>query len=224
MNFFMEVAKLRAARVLWAKLMKQFNPRDERSLSLRTHCQTSGWSLTAQDVFNNVTRTAIEAMAATQGGTQSLHTNALDEALALPTDFSARIARNTQIVLQRESGTTRVIDPWGGSFYVERLTHDLAAKAWGHITRGRRARRHDPRHRSGAAEAAHRGGRRAHPGAHRFRRAGGDRRQQIPAARRSADRRAQSRQCRGAAIADRQADAAQARARSERSVAEALRR
>jgi methylmalonyl-CoA mutase len=133
MNFFMEVAKLRAARVLWAKLMQQFNPRDSRSLALRTHCQTSGWSLAAQDVFNNVARTAIEAMAATQGGTQSLHTNALDEALALPTDFSARIARNTQIVLQRESGITRTIDPWGGSFYVERLTHDLAARTWGHI-------------------------------------------------------------------------------------------
>jgi methylmalonyl-CoA mutase len=133
MNFFMEVAKLRAARVLWAKLMKQFSPQDLRSLSLRTHCQTSGWSLAAQDVFNNVSRTCIEAMAATQGATQSLHTNALDEALALPTDFSARIARNTQIVLQRESGTTRMIDPWGGSFYVERLTHDLAARAWTHI-------------------------------------------------------------------------------------------
>jgi methylmalonyl-CoA mutase len=133
MNFFMEVAKLRAARVLWAKLMRQFDPQDERSLSLRTHCQTSGWSLAAQDVFNNVARTCIEAMAATQGGTQSLHTNALDEALALPTDFSARIARNTQIVLQRESGTTRVIDPWGGSFFVERLTSDLAARTWGHI-------------------------------------------------------------------------------------------
>jgi methylmalonyl-CoA mutase len=133
MNFFMEVAKLRAARVLWAKLMQQFNPHDARSLSLRTHCQTSGWSLAAQDVFNNVTRTCIEAMAATHGGTQSLHTNALDEALALPTDFSARIARNTQIVLQRESGLTRVIDPWGGSFYVERLTHDLAARTWSHI-------------------------------------------------------------------------------------------
>jgi methylmalonyl-CoA mutase len=133
MNYFMEIAKLRAARVLWAKLMKQFDPKDTRSLSLRTHCQTSGWSLTAQDVFNNVTRTAIEAMAATQGATQSLHTNALDEALALPTDFSARIARNTQIVLQRESGTTRTIDPWGGSFYVEKLTHDLAERTWGHI-------------------------------------------------------------------------------------------
>jgi methylmalonyl-CoA mutase len=133
MNFFMEVAKLRAARVLWAKLMKEFAPRDARSLALRTHCQTSGWSLAAQDVFNNVARTCVEAMAATQGGTQSLHTNALDEALALPTDFSARIARNTQIVLQRESGITRMIDPWGGSFYVERLTKDLAVRTWGHI-------------------------------------------------------------------------------------------
>src|SRR5213595_1560783 len=133
MNFFMEVAKMRAARLLWAKLLKPFNPKDPRSLSLRTHCQTSGWSLTAQDVFNNVARTTIDAMAATQGGTQSLHTNALDEALALPTDFSARIARNTQIVLQQESGTTRTVDPWGGSFYVERLTYELAKTAWGHI-------------------------------------------------------------------------------------------
>ncbi|MFN3351353.1 methylmalonyl-CoA mutase [Pseudorhodoplanes sp.] len=133
MNFFMEVAKMRAARLLWAKLMKEFSPNDPRSLSLRTHCQTSGWSLAAQDVFNNVARTMIEAMAATQGHTQSLHTNALDEALALPTDFSARIARNTQIVLQQESGTTRIIDPWGGSFYVERLTYELAKKAWSHI-------------------------------------------------------------------------------------------
>jgi methylmalonyl-CoA mutase len=133
MNFFMEVAKLRAGRLLWAKLMKPFAPQDARSLSLRTHCQTSGWSLAAQDVFNNVTRTAIEAMAATQGHTQSLHTNALDEALALPTDFSARIARNTQLFLQQESGTTRIIDPWGGSFYVERLTHELARTAWRHI-------------------------------------------------------------------------------------------
>src|SRR6202050_2138971 len=133
MNTFMEIAKLRAGRLLWAKLMKPFAPKDPRSLSLRTHCQTSGWSLTAQDVFNNVVRTAIEAMAATQGHTQSLHTNALDEALALPTDFSARIARNTQLFLQQESGTTRIVDPWGGSFYVERLTAALAAKAGGHI-------------------------------------------------------------------------------------------
>ena len=133
MNFFMEVAKMRAARMIWAKLIKRFDPKDERSLSLRTHCQTSGWSLSAQDVFNNVTRTCIEAMAATQGGTQSLHTNSLDEALALPTDFSARIARNTQLFLQQEAGTCRVIDPWGGSYFVERLTADLAAKAWAHI-------------------------------------------------------------------------------------------
>jgi methylmalonyl-CoA mutase len=133
MNFFMEVAKMRAARMLWAKLIKPFAPKNERSLSLRTHCQTSGWSLTAQDVFNNVTRTAIAAMAATQGGTQSLHTNALDEALALPTDFSARIARNTQLFLQHEAGTCRSVDPWGGSYFVERLTGDLAARAWSHI-------------------------------------------------------------------------------------------
>jgi methylmalonyl-CoA mutase len=133
MNYFMEIAKLRAARMIWAKLMKPFKPEDARSLSLRTHSQTSGWSLAAQDVFNNVSRTMIEAMAATQGQTQSLHTNALDEALALPTDFSARIARNTQIVLQQEAGATRIVDPWGGSYYVERLTYDLAAKAWAHI-------------------------------------------------------------------------------------------
>ncbi|MDH6114806.1 methylmalonyl-CoA mutase [Kitasatospora sp. MAP12-15] len=133
MNYFMEIAKLRAARLLWAKLVKEFAPKNPKSLSLRTHSQTSGWSLTAQDVFNNVARTCVEAMAATQGHTQSLHTNALDEALALPTDFSARIARNTQLLLQQESGTCRVIDPWGGSAYVEKLTHDLAARAWQHI-------------------------------------------------------------------------------------------
>jgi len=133
MNFFMEVAKLRAARLLWAELVQQFEPKNPKSLALRTHSQTSGWSLTAQDVFNNVSRTCIEAMAATQGHTQSLHTNALDEALALPTDFSARIARNTQLFLQQESGTTRIIDPWGGSYYVERLTADLVARAREHI-------------------------------------------------------------------------------------------
>jgi methylmalonyl-CoA mutase len=134
MNFFMEIAKMRSARLLWAKLMQEeFAPKDPRSLALRTHCQTSGWSLAAQDAFNNVVRTCVEAMAATQGHTQSLHTNALDEALALPTDFSARIARNTQLILQQESGTTRSIDPWGGSFYVERLTYDLAARALQHI-------------------------------------------------------------------------------------------
>jgi methylmalonyl-CoA mutase len=133
MNFFMEVAKLRAGRLLWSELVSQFDPKSAKSRSLRTHSQTSGWSLTAQDAFNNVARTCIEAMAATQGHTQSLHTNALDEALALPTDFSARIARNTQLVLQQESGTTRPIDPWGGSYYVEWLTHQLAQRARAHI-------------------------------------------------------------------------------------------
>lgn len=133
MNFFMEVAKMRAARLLWAKIMKELGAKNPRSMSLRTHCQTSGWSLTAQDVYNNVIRTGVEALAATHGGTQSLHTNALDEALALPTDFSARIARNTQLFIAQETGTCRVIDPWGGSYYVERLTYELAQKAWGHI-------------------------------------------------------------------------------------------
>ena len=134
MNYFMEVAKMRAGRLLWAKLVqREFAPKDPRSLSLRTHSQTSGWSLAAQDVFNNVARTCVEAMASTAGGTQSLHTNSLDEALALPTDFSARIARNTQLFLQAETGMTRTVDPWGGSWYVERLTHDLAVRALGHI-------------------------------------------------------------------------------------------
>ncbi|MEU7949525.1 methylmalonyl-CoA mutase [Micromonospora taraxaci] len=139
MHFFMEVAKLRAGRLLWARLLRDAGATDPKSLSLRTHCQTSGWSLTAQDPYNNVVRTCVEAMAATQGHTQSLHTNALDEALALPTDFSARIARNTQLLLQQESGTTQVIDPWGGSAYLERLTHDLAQRAWGHIREVERA-------------------------------------------------------------------------------------
>ena len=133
MNFFMEVAKMRAARLIWARLMSQFEPKDDRSLSLRTHCQTSGWSLTAQDPYNNVIRTCIEAMAATQGHTQSLHTNSFDEALALPTDFSAKIARDTQAFLQEETDSCRVIDPWGGSYYLERLTKDLAEKAMDHI-------------------------------------------------------------------------------------------
>ncbi|MEC7873014.1 MAG: methylmalonyl-CoA mutase [Actinomycetota bacterium] len=133
MNFFMEVAKLRAARIIWADLVAGFSPANPKSMSLRTHSQTSGWSLTAQDVYNNVVRTCLEAMAATQGHTQSLHTNAFDEALALPTDFSARIARNTQLFLQQESETTKVIDPWGGSYFVERLTRELADRALGHI-------------------------------------------------------------------------------------------
>ncbi|GAA4948268.1 methylmalonyl-CoA mutase [Algibacter agarivorans] len=130
MNHFMEIAKMRAARMLWAKLVKQFNPKNEKSLALRAHCQTSGWSLTEQDPFNNVARTTIEAAAAVFGGTQSLHTNALDEAIALPTNFSARIARNTQIFLQEETKITKTVDPWAGSYYVEKLTHDIAQKAW----------------------------------------------------------------------------------------------
>jgi methylmalonyl-CoA mutase len=133
MNFFMEIAKMRAARMLWAKLIKQFNPKDPKSMSLRAHCQTSGWSLTAQDPFNNVTRTCIEAMAAVFGHTQSLHTNSLDEAVTLPTDFSARIARNTQLFLQHETGICSVVDPWAGSYYVEALTHAIMRRAWGHI-------------------------------------------------------------------------------------------
>ncbi len=133
MNYFMEVAKMRAARLLWAKLLKPFHPKNEKSLALRTHSQTSGWSLTEQDPFNNVARTCLEALAATLGHTQSLHTNALDEAIALPTDFSARIARNTQLFLQDETGICNVLDPWGGSYYVESLTKELAEKAWGHI-------------------------------------------------------------------------------------------
>jgi methylmalonyl-CoA mutase len=130
MNHFMEIAKLRAGRMLWAKLVKQFEPKDDKSLALRTHCQTSGWSLTEQDPFNNVARTCIEAAAAAFGGTQSLHTNALDEAIALPTDFSARIARNTQIYLQEETHITHTVDPWGGSYYIEKLTDEIAQKAW----------------------------------------------------------------------------------------------
>lgn len=133
MNHFMEIAKMRAGRMLWAKLLKQFNPKKDKSSSLRAHCQTSGWSLTEQDPFNNVARTCIEATAAVLGGTQSLHTNALDEAIALPSDFSARIARNTQLYLQLETGITKTVDPWAGSFYVERLTADIAQKAWKHI-------------------------------------------------------------------------------------------
>lgn len=133
MSHYMEIAKLRAARLLWSRLIAPFKPKDPRSLRLRTHCQTSGWSLTAQDVYNNVVRTCTEALAAAQGHTQSLHTNSLDEALALPTDFSARIARNTQLQLQHEAGMTQPADPWGGAYFMERLTHDLAERAWAHI-------------------------------------------------------------------------------------------
>ena len=155
MNFFMEVAKLRAARKLWAGIVKGFGPKSDKSLALRAHCQTSGWSLTAQDPFNNIVRTQIEAMAATQGHTQSLHTNALDEALALPTPFSARIARNTQLFLIEETGTTKVIDAWGGSYYVERLTAELAARAQAHIDEIETPRRDGEGDRERPAQAAH---------------------------------------------------------------------
>ena len=168
MNFFMEVAKLRAARKLWAGIVKGFGPKSDKSLALRAHCQTSGWSLTAQDPFNNIVRTQIEAMAATQGHTQSLHTNALDEALALPTPFSARIARNTQLFLIEETGTTKVIDAWGGSYYVERLTAELAARAQGHIDEVETSRRDGEGDRERAAQAPHRRGGGPNAGAHRL--------------------------------------------------------
>ena len=192
-------------------------PKNPKSLSLRTHSQTSGWSLTAQDVYNNVARTCVEAMAATQGHTQSLHTNALDEALALPTDFSARIARNTQLLLQQESGTTRVIDPWGGSAYVERLTHDLAQRAWAAHPGGRGGRRDGQGHRRGHPEAAHRGGRRPHPGADRLGPPAGHRRSTSTALEvDEADRRPQGRQQLGAGSANREAAQAAGRARRAR--------
>ncbi len=193
MNYFMEIAKQRAARMLWAKLIKQFKPESDKSLMLRAHTQTSGWSLTSQDVYNNVARTMIEAMAATQGQTQSLHTNSLDEALALPTDYSARIARNTQIVLQQEAGATRIVDPWGGSYYVERLTHELAQESLGPYRGSRSAWRHDQGDRGRHPQNADRGSRGEDAGPHRCRRAGRDRRQQISADARRPDRRAQGR-------------------------------
>ena len=216
MNFFMEIAKMRAARLLWAKLLgEEFKPKDGRSLSLRTHCQTSGWSLTAQDVFNNVTRTCVEAMAATQGHTQSLHTNALDEAIALPTDFSARIARNTQLLLQQETGTCRVIDPWGGSYYVERLTYELARKALAHIEEVERLGGMAKAIAAGIPkmrieEAAARTQARIDCGQADHRR-----RQQIPRQRRGDDRHPQGRQQERARAADRQAAAVARRARRE---------
>ena len=183
MNFFMEVAKMRAARALWARLVDDFDPQNPKSRSLRTHSQTSGWSLTAQDVFNNVGRTCIEAMASTQGHTQSLHTNALDEAIALPTDFSARIARNTQLLLQQESGTTADHRPVG-RLLLRREAHPRPRRAGlGPHPRGRARRRHGRGDRAGHPQDAHRGGGRPHPGAHRLRRAEGHRRQHLPARR-----------------------------------------
>ena len=174
-NFFMEVAKLRAARILWAELMRQFNPKNPASSMLRTHCQTSGVSLQEQDPYNNVVRTTIEALAAVLGGTQSLHTNAFDEAIALPTPFSARIARNTQIIIAEESQVTRTVDPLAGSYYVESLTNSMVAEARKLIEEVEGTGRHDPRGDRRHAQAAHRGDRRPAPGAHRAWR-GSDRR------------------------------------------------
>ena len=181
MNFFMEVAKLRAARFLWAELVKPFEPKKADSLSLRTHCQTSGVSLTEKDPYNNVIRTAYEAMAAVLGGTQSLHTNSFDEAIALPTPTSARIARNTQLILQHETGVTKVVDPLAGSYYVESLTAEPDRRGAQADRRGRGAGRHDQGGRGRHAQDAHRGGLGAPPGAHRPRRGSDRGRQQVPA-------------------------------------------
>jgi methylmalonyl-CoA mutase len=169
MNHFTEIAKMRAGRMLWAKLVSQFGPKSAKSLALRTHCQTSGWSLTEQDPFNNVARTCIEAMSAVLGGTQSLHTNSFDEAIALPTDFSAKIARDTQIFIQKETDVTRAVDPWAGSYFVETRTMELVSEAWKLIQEVEDARRYGQGHRTGFAETTHRGGRSAQAGTHRRR-------------------------------------------------------
>jgi methylmalonyl-CoA mutase len=181
MNFFMEAAKLRAARLLWTRIMQEFQPQKQSSLMLRTHCQTSGVSLQEQDPYNNIIRTAFEAMSAVLGGTQSLHTNSFDEAIALPTEFSSRIARNTQLILQHETGVTKVVDPLAGSYYVESLTNELAEKAWALIEEVEDAGRHDQGGGRWPAEAADRGGRNTPPGGRRQGRRGHCRRQQIQA-------------------------------------------
>ena len=180
MNFFMEVAKLRAARLLWASVIGQFDPQKPGSSMLRTHCQTSGVSLTEQDPYNNIVRTTIEALAAVLGGTQSLHTNSFDEAIALPSEFAARVARNTQLILAEETGITKVVDPLGGSYYVEALTASLANEAWKLIEEVEALGRHDQSRRVGHAQAAHRGGGGTQAGRHRPRRGGHRRGQQVP--------------------------------------------
>ena len=224
MNFFLEIAKMRAARLLWAKLMKQFEPRDERSLMLRTHSQTSGASLTEQDPYNNVIRTTIEAMAAILGGTQSLHTNGFDEAVTLPTPFSARIARNTQLILAEETGIPHVIDPLGGSYYVESLTAVDGARGAEADRRGRGARRHDQGDRGRHAEAAHRGGRDPAPGAHRPRRGRGRGREQVPRGRSHRGGAPRHRQHGGAREAGRAPGARSARPATRRSARRRSRR
>jgi methylmalonyl-CoA mutase cobalamin-binding domain/chain len=183
MNFYLEIAKMRAARLLWWRIMKEFKPKNPKSMMLRTHCQTSGWSLTEQDPYNNVVRTTIEAMAAVFGGTQSLHTNSLDEAIALPTEFSARIARNTQLIIQEETHITNVIDPWAGSYMMEKLTQDIADQAWAHHRGSRQDGRHDPGRAKRLGQAADREVRRREAGAHRLRQGRDRRRQQVQAER-----------------------------------------
>ena len=220
MNYFMEVAKMRAGRLLWAKIIKQFNPKNDKSMALRTHCQTSGWSLTEQDPFNNVARTCIEAMAAALGHTQSLHTNALDEAIALPTDFSARIARNTQLYLQDETAICKVIDPWGGSYYVEALTDELAQAGLGPYSGSREPGRHGQGHRNRPAQDAYRRSGRTAAGAHRLRQGNHRRRQQVPARQGRPAGHPEHRQYRRARSAD--ATLAQAARRARRGQGESL--
>ena len=204
MNFYLEVAKLRAARLLWWRIMKEFNAKNPKSLMLRTHCQTSGWSLTEQDPYNNVVRTTIEAMAAVFGGTQSLHTNALDEAIALPTEFSSRIARNTQILIQEETHITNVIDPWAGSYMMEKLTQDMADEAWDDHRGSREDGRHDPRRRIRLGQDADREVRRRQAGAHRLGQGRHRRREQVQAGKEEAHgRHPRHRQPRRARFADR---------------------
>ena len=207
MNFYLEVAKLRAARLLWWRIMKKFKPKNPKSLMLRTHCQTSGWSLTEQDPYNNVVRTTIEAMAAVFGGTQSLHTNSLDEAIALPTDFSARIARNTQLIIQEETHITSVVDPWAGSYMMEKLTQDMADSGLGHHRGSRGDGRHDQGRRVRLGQAEDRILRRREAGAHRRRQGRHRRRQQVPPRQGGPGRHPRDRQRRRARGADRAAEA-----------------
>ncbi len=198
MNFYLEIAKLRAARLLWWRIMQRFSPKNPKSLMLRTHCQTSGWSLTEQDPYNNIVRTTIEAMAAVFGGTQSLHTNSFDEAIALPSDFAARIARNTQVLLQEETHITNVVDPWGGSYMMERLTQDMADKAWAILEEVEGMGGMTRAVESGWAKLKIEASRRREAGAHRRRRGRHRRRQQVPArerSRRSKSARSTTRPC-----------------------------
>ena len=214
MNFYLEIAKMRAARLLWYRIMRGFDAKNPKSLMLRTHCQTSGWSLTEQDPYNNIVRTTIEAMAAVFGGTQSLHTNSFDEAIALPTEFTARIARNTQLIIQEETHITNVVDPWAGSYMMEKLTQDMADAAWEIIEEVERDGRHDQGRRQRLGQAEDRGERGREAGAHRLRQGRDRRRQQVPARRarmRSRSARSTTSRCASSQIA--RLDAGSRRAR-----------